>query len=335
MTNKFIAIEGVIGVGKTTLARLIQPTFNASILLEVFEENPFLADFYHDRGRYAFQTQLFFLLSRYQQQKQAIPEALTTGNVVADYTFAKDELFAWLNLKDDELAMYGRVHSALSEKIRPPDLLVYLKAEHETIMQRIASRDRPYERDMDPEYIRQLASAYEAWLNGLQEIPVLVLDVTHLDFLANKADLAHVIAEIEQALTNAPVPPAKKRPSDEPAAYLHAHGALTNYQQFHRKLDAMKGFDEDLFFNYILLVEEMGEVASEFAKIWAQMRRGVASGRYPEAALSEAIASQRPSLRRELADMLAYTIKLANYTGINLEEAYLEKMRENIDRQCQ
>ena len=203
MSHKFIAIEGVIGVGKTTLARLIQPTFNASLLLEVFEENPFLADFYHDKQRYAFQTQLFFLLSRYQQQKHAVPEALTKGHVVADYTFAKDELFAWLNLKDDELTMYGRVHSALSEKIRPPDLLVYLHADHEAIMQRIASRDRPYERDMDPQYIRQLASAYEAWLSGLQDIPVLMLDVTHLDFLANKEHLAQVVREIEQALANA------------------------------------------------------------------------------------------------------------------------------------
>ena len=123
INNKFIAIEGVIGIGKTTLARLLQPRFKSSILLEVFEENPFLADFYVDRERYAFQTQIFFLLSRYHQQHEAVPKALRKGSLISDYTFAKDELFAWLNLKDDELAMYGRVHAALSEKIPRPDLI--------------------------------------------------------------------------------------------------------------------------------------------------------------------------------------------------------------------
>ena len=90
MTNNFVAIEGVIGVGKTTLARLLQPKFNASILMEVFEENPFLAEFYGDRERYAFQTQIFFLLSRYHQQHQAVPDALSKGALLSDYTFAKD-----------------------------------------------------------------------------------------------------------------------------------------------------------------------------------------------------------------------------------------------------
>ena len=160
MNPNYIAIEGVIGVGKTTLARLLQPRFAASILLEVFEENPFLAEFYGDRERYAFQTQLFFLLSRYHQQRLAVPEALRRGMLISDYTFAKDELFAWLNLKDDELAMYGRVHAALGEKIPKPSLIVYLHADHDLLMRRITLRDRPYERNMDPNYIRELTSAY-------------------------------------------------------------------------------------------------------------------------------------------------------------------------------
>ncbi|MCB8987777.1 MAG: deoxynucleoside kinase [Ardenticatenaceae bacterium] len=199
MNPNYIAIEGVIGVGKTTLARLLQPRFSASILLEVFEENPFLAEFYGDRERYAFQTQIFFLLSRYHQQHQAVPEALRSGMLLSDYTFAKDELFAWLNLKDDELAMYGRVHAALGEKIPKPGLIVYLQADHELIMRRITLRDRPYERNMDPNYIRELTAAYEAWLSNLQDIPVLTIDTNNLDFLAREEDLDHVEAIIRAA----------------------------------------------------------------------------------------------------------------------------------------
>jgi deoxyguanosine kinase len=201
MRNKFIAIEGVIGVGKTTLARMLQPHFaGSSVLLEVFEENPFLADFYQNRAQYAFQTQIFFLLSRYHQQHEAVPAALQRGHLLSDYTFAKDELFAWLNLKDDELAMYGRVHAALGDKIPKPDLIVYLRADHEVVMRRIALRDRPYERDMDPEYIRQLAAAYEAWLENMQETAVLILDTNQLDFLSNPADLQAVAGRIQETL---------------------------------------------------------------------------------------------------------------------------------------
>ena len=123
----YIAIEGVIGVGKTTLARLLQNTFEADVLLEIFEENPFLSDFYADRARYAFQTQIFFLLSRYHQQNNNVPKILADGkNLIADYTFAKDALFAGINLQGDELNMYHRVHEALGEKIPKPDLPYYL-----------------------------------------------------------------------------------------------------------------------------------------------------------------------------------------------------------------
>ena len=125
----YVAIEGVIGVGKTTLARLLQNAFDAEILLEVFEENPFLSDFYSDRERYAFQTQIFFLLSRYHQQRRTVPDLLAAGkSIISDYTFAKDSLFARINLKGDELDMYYKVHEALAEKIPKPDLIVYLRA---------------------------------------------------------------------------------------------------------------------------------------------------------------------------------------------------------------
>jgi len=331
MTNHFIAIEGVIGVGKTTLARLLQNKFaNASLLLEVFEENPFLSNFYQDRERYAFQTQLFFLLSRYHQQNKAVPEALKRGPLVSDYTFAKDELFAWLNLKDDELAMYGRVHAALSEKIPKPNLIVYLKADHEVVMRRIALRDRPYERDMDPEYIRELAAAYQAWLSHLQDIPVLTIDVSHLDFLASEEDLAHVTGQVQAALAHHS---PKATSESESQSRLLGQGKLPAYQEFHRQLDASKNFDPDLFFNYILLTEEMGEIASELVKMWGDGRRLMGDGRSPLEAHQEAVNRHRASLRSELADLLAYTLKLANYTGIDLEQAYLEKMRQNINRE--
>ena len=326
--NKYIAIEGVIGIGKTTLARLLQPRFQSTVLLEVFEENPFLADFYGDRERYAFQTQIFFLLSRYHQQNRAVPEALRKGMLVSDYTFAKDELFAWLNLKDDELAMYGRVHAALSEKIPKPNLIVYLRADHDVVMRRIALRDRPYERDMDPNYIQQLAEAYEAWLNNLADLPVLTIAVDQLDFLANEEDLALVADQIESALREQSAPP---RPVVVQDALLE-EGRLTAYQQFHRLLDDAKDFDPDLFFNYILMSEEMGEIAKELVQVWRDGKQLVSSGRPPKEAQQEAVNIHRAGLRSELADLLAYTLKLANHTGIDLEQAYLDKMRHNIGR---
>ncbi|MFN2137451.1 MAG: deoxynucleoside kinase [Candidatus Promineifilaceae bacterium] len=326
--RRYVAIEGVIGIGKTTLARLLQPYFDATILLEVFEENPFLADFYGDRERYAFQTQIFFLLSRYHQQNKAVPEALRKGILISDYTFAKDELFAWLNLKDDELAMYGRVHAALSEKIPKPDLIVYLKAEHDTVMRRIALRDRPYERDMDPDYIRRLAAAYDAWLTNLPDIAVLTLDVTDLDFLSNPQDLDYVAAHVNAALNEQP-----RRVDAHPVEReLLDQGQLAAYQEFHQQLDDRKQFDPDIFFNYILLTEELGEIAQELAKIWRAGRRLETSGRPAAEAHAEALAQYRGQLREELADLLAYTLKLANYAGIDLEKAYLEKMRTNIGR---
>lgn len=328
MNHYFIAIEGVIGVGKTTLARLLKPLFNAAVLLEVFEENPFLADFYEDRARYAFQTQLFFLLSRYHQQNQAVPEALRKGTLISDYTFAKDELFAWLNLKDDELAMYGRVHAALGEQLAKPDLIVYLHADHDEIMRRIALRDRPYERDMDPDYIRNVAKAYEAWVSGQPEGEVLSIDVTGLDFLAKPDDLDAVMQQIRERLAHVPEP---STPSGTQMSLLK-NGRLPDFQTFHQHLDASKKFDQDLFFNYILLIEELGEVASELIGVWGNTKRLVNSGHAEEEAQTLALAKFRPSLRNELADVLAYVIKIANYVGIDLEQAYVEKMEKNIGR---
>ncbi len=205
----YIAIEGVIGVGKTTLARLLQPTFDSEILLEIFEENPFLSDFYGDRERYAFQTQMFFLLSRYHQQRRSVPELLAkNGNLLSDYTFAKDSLFARINLAGDELDMYGRVHEALAEKIRHPDLLVFLRAETKTLMERIEMRDRPYERDMESAYIAALGETYADFFSKpYNSTPVLTIDADNLDFVRNKEDLDFIKKKIEEALKETPLQP--------------------------------------------------------------------------------------------------------------------------------
>jgi deoxyguanosine kinase len=206
----YIAIEGVIGVGKTTLARLLQPAFTSEILLEVFEENPFLSDFYADRDRYAFQTQIFFLLSRYHQQRRAVLEILASGaSLISDYTFAKDSLFARINLKGDELEMYCRVHEALAEKISMPDLLVYLHASTDTLMQRIAMRDRSYERNMDRGYIDLLNQTYEDFFSRpYDNTPVLVIDTDPLDFVHHGEHLRLIENRIRQALNLSPYQPS-------------------------------------------------------------------------------------------------------------------------------
>lgn len=201
----YIAIEGAIGVGKTTLSRLLSSRFQANLMLEVFEENPFLADFYADRDAFAFQTQIFFLLSRYHQQ-QDVPEELKSGKkLIADYTFEKDALFAKLNLDGDELDTYFSVHKALAEKLPLPDLIVYLQAETSVLMQRIAHRDRPYERNMDQNYIRNLNQAYEVFYGDQHTgAPVLKINTNQLNYVAKEEDLDWVENRIRQTLRIGP-----------------------------------------------------------------------------------------------------------------------------------
>jgi len=206
----YIAIEGVIGVGKTTLARLLQNIFEAEVLLEIFEENPFLSDFYADRARYAFQTQIFFLLSRYRQQNNNVPKVLAEGkNLIADYTFAKDALFAGINLHGDELDMYHKVHEALGEKIPKPDLLVYLQASTDTLMNRIAFRDRPYERQMERGYIDELNHAYDSFFSKpFDHAPVLKIDTNELNIIQNTEHLKQIENRIRETLGLVPFQPS-------------------------------------------------------------------------------------------------------------------------------
>jgi len=195
----YIAIEGVIGVGKTTLVRLLQPRFQSAITLEAFDENPFLSNFYADRARYAFQTQLFFLLSRYRQQQTAAE--LGRQSVLSDYFFEKDRLFAHLNItSEDELAMYDRLYDALAEKVRKPDLVVYLRAELDTLMARIAMRDRSYERQMDRAYIAALRQAYEELFADYTATQLLVIETDDVDFVRQMQDLDAIEHRIHTAL---------------------------------------------------------------------------------------------------------------------------------------
>ncbi len=206
----YVAIEGVIGVGKTTLARLLQPSFESEILLEIFEENPFLSDFYSDRERYAFQTQIFFLLSRYHQQRRTVPGLLTAGkSLISDYTFTKDALFARINLKGDELDMYYKVHEALGEKIPKPDLIVYLHADTDVLMQRIAFRDRSYERNMERDYIDQLNRAYEDFFGKpYDSTSVLRIDTNPLNIVQNAEHLKLIENRIRETLRLSPFQPS-------------------------------------------------------------------------------------------------------------------------------
>lgn len=205
----YFAIEGVIGVGKTTLARMLQAEFEAELVLEVFEENPFLSDFYSDRERYAFQTQIFFLLSRYHQQRRNVTSRLTEAKaLISDYTFEKDALFARINLSGDELEMYYRVQEALAEKVTSPDLVVYLRASTDTLMRRIAMRDRPYERQMERSYIDMLNRSYEEYFMGpTHSSRVLVIESSEMDFVNNPDDYQTILTRIRQELQLAPFQP--------------------------------------------------------------------------------------------------------------------------------
>lgn len=208
----YLAIEGVIGVGKTSLVRLLQSAFSAESLLEVFEENPFLSDFYSDRARYALQTELFFLLSRYQQQKE-ISALLEHGSVIADFTFAKSALFASRNLQGDEWVLYRRLNDALAEKVPPPDLLVYLRASTDELMRRIFRRDRPYERNMENAYIADLGTAYDEFFAQYTAAPTLIIEADGLDFVNNPDDLRRVLERIRAALGTQYQEPLPLRPS--------------------------------------------------------------------------------------------------------------------------
>lgn len=186
---RYIVIEGPIGVGKTTLAQILAERLGAKLVLEPVEENPFLPQFYDDARKYAFQTQLFFLLSRFQQQQALHQGELFTQSTVADYLFAKDRIFAALTLDPNELALYERLYGALGPRVVKPDLVIYLQARTEVLLQRIKRRGRSYERQIDPHYVESLATAYNDFFFHYEETPLLVVNTSDIDIVESAEDV--------------------------------------------------------------------------------------------------------------------------------------------------
>tara|TARA_Y100000782_G_scaffold109399_1_gene134244 strand:+ start:226 stop:867 length:642 start_codon:yes stop_codon:yes gene_type:complete len=197
----YVSIEGVIGVGKTSLAHLLEERLNAKLVMEKFDENPFLADFYLDPERYAFQTQLFFLLSRYRQQQELRQTDVFHKLVISDYMFVKDRLFASLNLDDKEMSLYDSVAKILEKNILNPDLVIYLQAETPKLMERITLRGRDFEKNMSPDYIDALNQVYNEYFFRFQESPLLIINTNDIDFVHNEEDLEEVIRYIRQPVS--------------------------------------------------------------------------------------------------------------------------------------
>jgi len=193
---RYIAVEGVIGVGKSSLTRLLTKEFDARPCFEPVVENPFLAKFYSDRKRYAFQTQLFFLLTRYQQQMELKQPGLFAPSTVCDYLFAKDRMFATLNLDRDELVLYNQIYETLDARLPTPDLVIYLQADTEVLMDRIKRRGLEFEQDMDASYLRELAELYNDFFFNYRESPLLVVQTSGIDFVNNEDDKEWLLKEI-------------------------------------------------------------------------------------------------------------------------------------------
>ncbi len=193
---RYVVIEGVIGAGKTTLARILTERFHAKLVLEEFEENPFLPSFYADPARWAFQTQLSFLASRFRQQKRLLERDLFHQIVISDYAFDKDRIFAHLNLQGDELQLYESLYTLMQPATPTPDLVVYLQSSPERLMQNIRSRARSYELNMDPDYIGALNEAYDYYFLRYDKSPLLIVNATHIDFVKNPRDLEELVRQI-------------------------------------------------------------------------------------------------------------------------------------------
>jgi deoxyguanosine kinase len=194
----YIAIEGPIGVGKTSLAQALGLRLGARIVLEDTDSNPFIARFYQDPEKYAFAVQLYFLLTRYNQQRQLAQQDLFAQATVTDYLLAKDRIFARLNLDPDELVLYEGVYRLLDGQLAKPDLVVYLRARVEVLAERVRKRNRTFERHISLEYLERVAAAYRDFFFYYDETPLLVVDSSEIDFVADPGDLEDLLREIDR-----------------------------------------------------------------------------------------------------------------------------------------
>lgn len=192
----FIAIEGVIGAGKTTLAKLLAERNNARLVLEQFEENPFLPKFYENRERYGFQTQLAFLASRFKQQQRMTSLDLFDGGIISDYIFEKDRIFARLNLEDDELALYDNIYSIMTGISARPNLVIYLQCTVDRLMENVEKRGRNYEKNITPDYLQDLSDAYNQFFHHYNKAPLMIINATEIDFENNPEHLAYIEEQI-------------------------------------------------------------------------------------------------------------------------------------------
>lgn len=197
----FIAIEGVIGAGKTSLASMLAERHNARLVLEQFEENPFLPKFYEDRERYAFQTQLAFLASRFKQQQNMLSQDLFHEFTISDYIFDKDRIFARLNLDEDELSLYDNIFNIMAGISAQPDLVIFLQSSVERLMENIRQRGRDYEKNITEEYLSELNNAYNNFFYHYTKAPLMIINATEIDFVDNEQHLEY----IEEQIFNQPI----------------------------------------------------------------------------------------------------------------------------------
>lgn len=196
--NRYIVIEGSIGVGKTSLAKRLGEHFNAELVLERTNENPFLKSFYKDKSKYGFQTQTFFLLNRYAQQIELAQQNLFNSATISDYFFQKDRLFASLVLSEDEFALYENIYNLLKARIPVPDLVIYLQANTEVLLSRIRQRGRDFEEDINYEYLDQLNRTYNNFFFHYKESPLLVVTTNNIDFIRKESALSDLIQKISR-----------------------------------------------------------------------------------------------------------------------------------------
>ncbi|MFZ5949021.1 MAG: deoxynucleoside kinase [Stygiobacter sp.] len=193
---RYIAIEGVIGAGKSSLAQLLADKLKASLILEEFEENPFLQKFYDDRKRYAFQTQMFFLINRYKQQQQLKQQDLFSSITVSDYIFDKDKIFAYLNLSKEELKLYEAIFPLLERDIPKPDLVIFLQASIDRLIFNIKKRGRSFEKNLTRQYLVELSEAYNNFFFKYSNTPLLIVNTSDIDFVNNENDFDELYSHI-------------------------------------------------------------------------------------------------------------------------------------------